>query len=263
MRHIDFLEINKFSYLHDNTSIFFCKTDFLMEDFYYISRLDHSVTLISGNSDYAITDDIIDIAPNNISAWYAQNAVSNSPILHPMPIGLENKLYSSRPGHGIGYFDRASEREQAILSASCKIPSKFIYSNFNIYTNIYYRKMLRTLSIDLEHIDWQEPVLSISELYNTILDYKMVLCPIGNGIDTHRLWEALYLNRIPITIKAGNCKIYELYRKLPIIILDSMEELEDYQHIHKLYEYTINNDYNQKLLNIKYWIKEIKNKSCK
>jgi hypothetical protein len=28
--------------------------------------------------------------------------------------------------------------------------------------------------------------------------YKYVICPRGNGIDTHRVWEALYLGVVPV-----------------------------------------------------------------
>jgi len=51
--------------------------------------------------------------------------------------------------------------------------------------------------------------------------YKFVVCPPGNGVDTHRLWEALYLGCIPITLKH---RIYRDYN-LPIIQLNSWEEI--------------------------------------
>ena len=34
-----------------------------------------------------------------------------------------------------------------------------------------------------------------------LLNYMFVICPEGNGIDTHRMWEALYLRTIPIIKK--------------------------------------------------------------
>jgi hypothetical protein len=114
MKNINRIEINKFSQLHDEKNIFFCKTDYILEDFKNISKSDRPVTLITGNSDYAITDELVSLAPKNIVSWYAQNALSNAEILHPIPIGLENKLPSVRDGHGIGYFDRASEKEELL-----------------------------------------------------------------------------------------------------------------------------------------------------
>jgi hypothetical protein len=85
----------------------------------------------------------------------------------------------------------------------------------------------------------------------------MVLCPAGNGVDTHRLWEVLYLKRIPITIKVGDYKIYKLYEKLPIIILENESDLYDKVLLtKKLYEIK-SKPYDINLLNINYWLKKI------
>ena len=255
----DFIQINKFSSLHNGQTIIFCKTDYILEEFKYISKLDNKVILITGNSDYSIDDRFINIAPiHNIKAWYAQNALSNADILKPIPIGIENRFPSKRDGHGIGYLDRVKEKEEILNNLHTQtIPNKFIYANFNINTNINHRKILKTLSIDLPYIDWEEPTLSIFELYSRILDYKMVLCPIGNGIDTHRLWEVLYLNRIPITIKTGNYKLYQLYNRLPIIILDNIDQLYNIDLIKNLYKECYNKIFDSNILNINYWIERI------
>lgn len=257
MKNIDRIEINKFSHLHDEKNIFFCKTDYILEDFKNISKLDHPVTLITGNSDYAITDEIVSLAPKNIVSWYAQNAISNSEILHPIPIGLENKIPSVRDGHGIGYFDRASEKEQLLNSINNNDPTKLIYANFNLNTNYDYRSIIKQYCIQSSFIDWQESNLTLSNFFNTIQNYKMVVCPAGNGIDTHRLWEVLYSNRIPITIRMGDYKIYELYKQLPIILLNNIDQLIDKNFIMQEYDRCLSKTWDRSLLDINSWIKII------
>jgi hypothetical protein len=32
-------------------------------------------------------------------------------------------------------------------------------------------------------------------------EYTYCICPNGNGVDTHRMWEALYLNVVPILLE--------------------------------------------------------------
>jgi len=258
MKNIDRIEINKFSHLHDEKNIFFCKTDYILEDFKNISELDHPVALITGNSDYAITDEIVSLAPKNIFSWYAQNAISNSEILHPIPLGLENKIPSVRDGHGIGYFDRASKKEQLLNSITNNNPTKLIYANFNINTNYNYRSIVKKYCIDSSFIDWEEPNLSLSQFFNKITDYKMVVCPAGNGVDTHRLWETLYCGQIPITIVVGEYKIYELYKELPIILLNNIRDLLDYDLIMQKYQECQSKNFNEELLNTNYWINIIK-----
>jgi hypothetical protein len=261
MKNIDYIELNKLSHLHDEENIFFCKTDYILEDFKKIQKINHSVILITGNSDYAITDEIISLAPDNIVAWYAQNAVSNSKILHPLPIGLENKLPSVRQGHGIGYFDRASEKENLLNKNDISnLGTKFIYANFNLNTNYNYRSIVKQYCIQSSFIDWQEPHLTLADFFNTIQDYQMVVCPIGNGIDTHRLWEVLYSNRVPITIIPGDFKIYQLYKKLPIILLQDINQLLDKNFIIQEYDRCLSMVWDKSLLDINSWIKIIQNK---
>jgi hypothetical protein len=250
---MNFIQLNKFTNLHDGNKIIFCKTDFLFEEFNTIKNLDSDVILITGNSDYPITDYHVSHVPSNIKKWYAQNALSNSDLVIPIPMGIENKLESLRYNHGIGYFERVQEKENLLNNIKNKEPEKFIYSNFNIHTNYTERIKYKNISIGCPHIDWEESNLSLHDFFNRMLDYKMILCPVGNGVDTHRLWEVLYSNRIPITVKVNNYGIYKLYETLPIIILDKIEDLLDYDLIDKKYNEIISNNYNLDIIDYDYW----------
>jgi hypothetical protein len=256
---MELIQLNKFSDLHDGKKVIFCKTDFLIDEFKYIKTLNQDVILITGNSDYGITDDIVRMAPKNIKKWYAVNALTNSELVIPIPIGIENKLESLRKGHGIGYPERGQEKENLLNNINIKFPEKFIYSNCNIHTNYNERIKYKNISIECPHIDWEEPNLSLSNFFNRILDYKMTLCPVGNGVDTHRLWEVLYSNRVPITIKVGDFGIYKLYEKLPIVILDKIEDLYNRELIEEKYKEVISNDCNLYLIDYDYWKNKIKN----
>ena len=256
---MDLIQLNKFSHLHDGNKIIFCKTDFLISEFENIKKINRDVILISGNSDYGITDDLINKLPKNVIRWYAQNAISKNERLIPIPIGIENRFESVRIGHGIGYYDRVEMKEKLILGKKSINPTKEIYSNFNIDTNFNHRNQVKQISKNSPHIEWEEPNLTISDFFNKILDYKMVVCPAGNGVDTHRLWEVLYSNRIPITIKIGDFKIYDLYKKLPIIILDSIDQLNDFEYLNKKYKELESLPFSLEELDLNFWIKCITN----
>ena len=255
----NFIEINKFSEIHDGEKIVFCKTDFLLNEFEQIRKIDNDVILISGNSDYPITEKYFNILPKNVKKWYAQNALFNSDILEPIPLGLENKDHSVREGHGIGYYTRVTKKEHLLSRNKETTPTKFMYSNFRVETNYQQRIVYKNISINENHIDWEESNLSLTQFFNKILEYKMVLCPIGNGVDTHRLWEVLYSERIPVTVRCGDYKIYELYEKLPIIILDNLNDLKNKDLIETKYQETINKNYNLNLLDFNFWSKKILN----
>lgn len=258
MNHTDFLEHNKLSNLHDGKTVFFCKTDYLLQDFETITKLDNEVVLITGNSDYPITDQIVSLAPKNIKKWYAVNALTYNNMVEPIPLGLENQYFSTRDGHGIGYPDRASLKESILQNLDKNyIPTQFLYCNFNITTNPAYRQKIYDMAKQSKYITLDNPTLTLYDMFQKIQDHKMVLCPAGNGIDTHRLWEVLYSHKIPVTIKTGDYKIYKLYKELPIIILDNIENLLNYDLIKNKYDNIINKQYNLEILNSFYWKEKI------
>lgn len=254
---MEILEINRFSELHNNVNIFFTKTEFLQSDFSYIRNLKNEVVVISGNSDYPINSSRMVNLPENVVKWYAQNALENHPKLEPLPIGIENKFHSHRDGHGIGYLNSSSEKQNLIRESNNIKPTKKIYSNFNINTNFHYRNIIKNICIKSQHIDWEEPRLSIKEFFNKVLNYESVVCPVGNGVDTHRLWEILYLNRIPITVKVGNFKIYELYEKLPIVVLNNESELFDKDLLENEIKKAKEKKYDSNLLDYNFWKNKI------
>lgn len=254
---MNIIQLNKFSELHDEKNIIFCKTDYLMNEFKYIRSLQNEVILISGNSDYSINDEISKNLPKNVKVWYAQNVLTYHEKIKPIPMGIENKIESKRMGHGVGYYDRVKIKEELLSRNLDVLPTKKIYSNFNIHTNFNHRNTIKQKSLILPHIDWEEPNQTLENFFNKVLEYEIILCPAGNGVDTHRIWEVLYSNRIPMTIKTGNFKIYDLYEQLPIIILDSVNELENYDLIKQKYEVALTKKGNLYLSDFDYWKNEI------
>jgi hypothetical protein len=256
---MDTIQINKFSKLHNNNLIFFCKTDYILEEFKRIKNIPHNIILITGNSDYPIDESIFSLKPTNVKKWYAQNALVNDDILIPLPIGIENKLESIRPGHGVGWGERVIEKEKLLSRNLIKEPIKKYYSNFNISTNYSYRTKIKDICIKSPHIEWEESNLSLTEFFDKLLEYEAIICPIGNGIDTHRLWEVLYSNRIPITIKVGDFKIYELYKKLPIIILDNENQLYDEKLLDNKLNEIKNKQFDKDIIYFEFWVSQILN----
>ena len=101
-------------------------------------------------------------------------------------------------------------------------------------------------------------VRSYMAYVDEILDHKMVVCPRGNGIDCHRVWEVLYLNRVPI-IKRENAMRY--FEGLPIVVLDDWSELKSLDTLQQKYDAVKDNS--RELLNIDYWMERIKSVATK
>lgn len=252
----EIIQFNKFFRLHDGVKVFVCKIDLIERDLERIRRLDHKVVLVTGNSDLPVDDKFLHKIPENVVCWYAQNALLNHPKIVPIPLGIENHEFANRRGHGVTYRS-AGEKLNLLSSIPDKVRSKFMYANFKISTNPRHRQLLYDYIKNVPHIDLDEPVLTVAQFFDKLLEYKMVLCPIGNGIDTHRLWEVLYAGRVPVVIRYDNYPIYDLYSELPVIILDDINDLSDINLLEKAFSIVTTSPRKRALLDYKYWEKRI------
>jgi len=80
------IQHNKVAHLHNDKDIIFCKTDYLEVLFYNLRDCKDNVTLITGNSDYAITNEIVSKAPPCVKLWFGQAMNSNWDICRSIPL---------------------------------------------------------------------------------------------------------------------------------------------------------------------------------
>lgn len=279
------LQMNHFGSLHNGKTIFFSHMERLPKIFEEISSLNNEVILITGNSDKGIEPYVIESAPSNIKYWFAQNHLSPKKNLFSIPIGLQDSFWNIRPDHGVGY-DYAVEKVEIIKKIYLEdnsLPSKFIYANFNPTTNPGYRNRMKEVCLSIPYITFEDSSLSYKEFVTGILEHEATFCPIGNGVDTHRLWEVLYCKRIPITVKVNSplstkvnsflsgesnhapvlpyeYEIYnQLYSKLPIVVLDTFEQLYDINLLQEKISEQKNKKYDSQLLDFNYWKNKILN----
>jgi hypothetical protein len=128
-----------------------------------------------------------------------------------------------------------------------------IYANFNKYTNLNVRQNVENICKNEKHITWDNPNKSYNTFITECLDHEMIVCPEGNGPDTHRFWETLYIGRVPIAKK--NIAT-EDFIDLPVVWLDSWEELTDENFIIHKFRQTKSKNLNLCLMN--YWENLIK-----
>ena len=174
--------------------------------------------LITHNSDINIVKDpLVFFILNHplVVCWYAQNVCLKYPKLRPLPIGIANSQWS----HG-----DLSVFEPFIRNDSVIMKEEYIYMNFNVDTSPLLREECKRICESkgiafLELVSFQEHISRLSK-------YKYCICPGGNGVDTHRLWECLYVKTVPIMLKTEFSLLIVEYYKLPVILLDSWESLD-------------------------------------
>lgn len=210
--------------------IIYCKTDFIPGLFNYLKEINHKkYTLITGMSDKAITKSRIKTKPDCVNRWFAVNAVTEHPQLFPIPLGIENHM-----GFSKGKFTGHTWLAENVDRLHTRQKDDVIYCNFNTATNPKQRGNIVSVLKAKGFIVYEYDRLPYKDYCELMSECKYVLCPPGNGVDTHRLWEALYLGCVPITLKS---RVYQSY-SLPIIQVGNWEDLTvEMLAINRKYDY--------------------------
>jgi hypothetical protein len=245
---MNFIQGEKFKVLADNKKIFYRHTH-LVNYFFKNETPKDEFILISHNSDGNILRDSIryedaslSLAPSNLIKWYGQNVCVDDPRLQSIPIGLENSQWFPE-------IKKIKKLENILKTPKQKI--NLIYANFDISTNIEERSTAYKVCMPLNYVT--KNFGKNGENYDNYLEnlrhHDFVLCPAGNGEDTHRLWETLYAGSIPIVKKTINT-LY--YKTLPICYISEWDQLKNKNFLLEQLV-LLKEKINLKMLDFDYW----------
>ena len=253
--------------LLNNPKIKYIKTDFIKKrqhpylikmtnwrDFNEIIDLRNVNILITGHSDYPIDQRELNILNlPNLKLWICQNKNINHTKLLSIPIGITNYDEPNSEIHKIiGNTNRLYN-----ISIESKNVLNLVY--LNITSKNYPQERLKILSLykNKNWVTYETPNQSNNGHENflrKIKHHKFIFAPRGNGIDTHRLWEALYLNTIPIVKK---CIGMEDFYHLPILFVDEWDNITE-EFLNKKYDEINSKKYDLNIITIDYWNKLLK-----
>lgn len=217
-----------------------------------IHILKPSKVWITGHSDYPITLDIFNRYNNNCNYWFAINKDINTSKIKSLPLGIANNTNESDFHPICGNTDMMID----VLSQAKEI-IKLVYLNFNINTYPQERQQCYNLFHNKEYVTVGkiENTLEGRKKYLTdIRNHKFVLCPRGNGIDTHRLWETLYMGSIPIV---KQCIGMNEFTDLPILFINDWSDITDENFLETKYDEITSQTWNLDKLKFSYWKKII------
>ena len=231
------ISLNNLSSPYDNPLYIFCYSHRINELSRKINLFQNDFVLVTHNSDGEIrpVEEILNILNcEKLLKWYGQNICFEHPKLQFLPIGLANSMWE----HGnLSLFN-----DKTFINSS-NFKTKKIYFNFSIDTN----KEKRQICYDIlkNKLEWLENVQPIQNQLR-LKEYEFCICPEGNGVDSHRLWEALYLKTVPIVIDSEFTNILKK-QEVPLVVLENWEDFD----INKLNysDFDFNNPNFIKLLN--------------
>ncbi len=198
--------------------VVFCKIDNVLRLFEVLRLTRKRIVLVTGEGDLPCDSFRQQFLPTNVIRWFATNVTHLHPKVTAVPLGL-----------GI-LQDHVTLNSAMVAAAKKEVTSKdqWLYVNFRPATNPSVRqKIYDSFQALAQHEKWvtfQSPQLhhDRSEFAKQLVRHQFVLAPPGNGVDTHRLWEALIAGTYPIVLKS---LAMEPFRALPILMVDSFEEI--------------------------------------
>ncbi len=261
----DLISTDKYmTHCRDCLTCFYFNSSLLFRSDYYnsifVQRLGKSLippsknTLVMGHSDKRINFFVYFYARKfGFKSVWSVNASNFNPYLNSIPIGLTNKNENSEIHHILGDSDLITE---ALKEPKDKNFKGTIYANFTIdkarHKRIKLKQILNSMGIEISN-----PTFTTQgrlEYLKNCRKSNFVLCPVGNGVDTHRIWETLYVGGIPI-IKSHTV-LNKLVMELPVLVLQDWEELKDRNFLEYSYEKMQRGHYNYSKLSSTYWIKK-------
>jgi hypothetical protein len=192
---------NKFAKIK---GVVYSKIDFVRG----IKRPNGPYVLITHNGDEGINANHLSILEDpNLIRWFGQNVEIEHPKLESIPIGLAN-----------GEMER-NEDIYIKLIREQEDKTNLLYCNNTMWSHVGERaKCLEALNrnglVNSERV-------SIDVYLENIKKSYFAVSPDGNGVDTHKLWECLYLKTVPIVTRSINSNFYS---HLPILFIDSWDD---------------------------------------
>ena len=218
--------------ISENTKIY-CHSDYIESLFDNIRDLNFkNLKLITSQSDRKVSRNLFKLKPECISKWYAVNVDYINNNLVPIPLGL------------------ASFRNTKCVIATDFFPfenikkSKFLYVNFNLNTNYLHRFNAKKYALSKLNVHMASN-MDYEKYISILREHKFILCPWGNGFDTHRFWEAIYAGSIPVT-KDHN--IFKSFYDIPMVLI------KNYKRLNNLKNINLSKNFNYSKLQISWWV---------
>ena len=181
-----------------------------------LSNISTKFNIIFHNSDGAFKNEHKSLLQiSNVNTIFTQNlSIEPEERIIPLPIGIANSMWR----HG-----NLNIWKQILETNSLINKPNFIYFNFKINTNTLKRKKCYDIIISKNIPNL--PNTHYLNYLDILSSYKFAICPEGNGLDTHRFYECLYLKVIPICLKNNITEYYS--NNFPIVLLDDWNDIDE------------------------------------
>jgi hypothetical protein len=209
-----FKYLESFNQQWDNPKLVFCYSQRVHAVSVLLHLFKNPCIVIFGNSDENMTQEKCTAFLESpiIKHIFCQNLMFQHPKVSFIPIGIANQQWA----HG-----NLSNFKQYYFYNMHNEKTEPILLSMSLHTNAARAKWSSELSkrgITNRHFS------SHKDYLDALAASKFCICPEGNGIDTHRLWEALYMKSIPILCRSAFTDVL-LAASIPCVLVNSWAEI--------------------------------------
>jgi hypothetical protein len=130
---------------------------------------------------------------------FSVNVGDHLPNVIPIPLGIENQTKKR-----FGFLDDFLLHQELVKQGGelQGVREQMFLFSFSVRTNR--EKRIEAIREAQQWGRFSKLRVSSNSAYRrALMSHRFVICPEGNGKDTHRVWEALYLGAIPIVRKGS------------------------------------------------------------
>ncbi len=236
--YLEFCNRNNICYIKTD---FFYTGKFIWRGNIHPEKIDRKIVV--GHSDYPITGQI----SKYFDKIFCINRFTEEENVYGIPLGITNDCNDSELHPIYGNLDIMIDTFEKVVNKS-----HLAYLNFNISNYPSERNIVSHLFLKEKWVksgDIESTMNGRKKYLEEIRSSKFVFCPRGNGIDTHRLWETLYMGSIPI-VKYENT--HHLFTDLPILFVKDWTEVNQ-KLLDEKYDEIINKEWNLNKLKLSFW----------
>jgi hypothetical protein len=207
-------DLEVYSQLQEVPRVVYVRSD-LVEQLLNIKKFSvEEHILLAGNSDFNFKS--IGIFTQSIfSRFYLQNSfISNNINIFTLPIGIENltKGINGMPSNLNNNTSWAEKNSSVMVGPFSPTHAERL-------------SLLDQISHKNSMVNKYDAFVSPKKFAKLMKQHRYVLCPQGNGIDTHRFWEALYRGCVPIILKSKWSLSLD-YLNIPMVQLEKWQDFE-------------------------------------
>lgn len=218
-----------------------------------VPNLSVKFVLVTVESDAPVPESEAWLDTPNLLEWFALNVVVDHPKLTPLPLGLNKVMHL-----------------ESLRAAMSDVPPRKngrMMINFSLlslghHPELFHPDGFRDERGRLWDLAGRWGFADRSEslgkdFHGELRKYAFALCPEGYGWDTHRLWEALYLQVQPVVQRSPG-PMSRVFEGLPVIQVGAWEDVT-----RELLEAAPRPDWEAALVNLDLntWVKRIRSRS--